>query len=62
MDIAKYFGSCATEWAVSDLVWILESTILNFLIRIGYGVYEKMFDPLRLQNFHISTPLACIQA
>jgi len=34
----------------------------KFLIRIGYGVYEKIFDPLRLQNFHISTPLACIQA
>jgi len=57
IDTIKYFGSCATEWAVSDLVWISESTILKFRIRIGYGAYEKFLDPIRLQNFHICTPL-----
>ena len=30
----------------------------NFRIRIGYGVYEKISDPITLQNFHIHTPLA----
>ena len=57
IDTTKYFGSCAIEWAVSDLDWISEPTIFNFRIRIGYGVYEKISDPIRLQNFHIRTPL-----
>jgi len=39
------------------LDWISEPTILNFRVRIGYGVYEKISDPIRLQNFHIRTPL-----
>ena len=42
---------------VSDLDWISESTILNFRLWIGYGVYEKILDPIRLQNFNIRTPL-----
>jgi len=41
IDTTKYFGSCGTEWVVLDLDWISESTILNFRIQIGYGVYEK---------------------
>ena len=53
----KYFGSCATECTFSDLDWISESRIFNFRIRIAYGVYEKISDPIRLQNFDIRTPL-----
>jgi len=41
--------------AVLDLDWISESIILNY--RIGYGVYEKITDRIRLKNFHIRTPL-----
>ena len=37
--------------------WISESIILNFRIRIGCGVHEKISDPIQLQNFHIRTPL-----
>jgi len=29
----------------------------EFWIRIGYGVYEKISDPNRFQNFHIRTLL-----
>jgi len=37
--------------------WISESTISNFRIWIRYGVYEKILDPIRLQNFYIRIPL-----
>ena len=42
---------------MSELDWMSESIILHFRMRIGYGVYEKNSDPIRLQNFHIHTPL-----
>jgi len=39
-------------------IWISESIIFNFRIWIEYGVHEKISDPIRLQNFHIRTPLS----
>jgi len=30
-------------------------------MQIGYGVYEKISDPNRLQNFHIHTALKQIK-
>jgi len=48
IDTTKYFGSCATKWTVSDLDWISETIILKFRLRIGYGVYENISDPIRL--------------
>ena len=45
----------SAEWAVSDLDRISEPIILNFRMQIGYGVYQKISDPIRLQNFHIHT-------
>jgi len=55
IDTTKYFGSCATEWAVSDLD--IGAHNLKFSDTVGYGVHEKISDPIRLQNFHIRTPL-----
>jgi len=36
---------------------VIGSIITNFQIRIAYGVYEKVSDQIRLQNFHIRAPL-----
>jgi len=35
----------------------IETIILNYRIRIGYGVCKKKLYPIILQNLHIRTPL-----